>query len=111
MPYLREEKQAQREILVNTSEYTKHTRWGKLLQQKLHKTVANSSFNDCLNLIICSIRQIWESPAGIREHFLIIRVNETLQGWKCRLRLDTTIRLTKSLAQSLDWNLNGACQS
>jgi hypothetical protein len=26
MPYLREEKQAQREILVNTSEYTKHTR-------------------------------------------------------------------------------------
>ena len=49
------------------------------LQQKFNKSPAHVGFYNCLNLVVVSVREVRQCPAGISENLLIRVMNETLQ--------------------------------
>lgn len=52
-------------------------------QKELNKSGTDTCLNHILDFVVCTIRKIWKSPAGICQNFLIIWMDETLKSRKC----------------------------
>jgi hypothetical protein len=62
-------------------------------QEELNKAGTDTCLNHSLDFVICTIRKIRESPAGICQDFFIIGMDETLKSRKCWPHLPIEIQM------------------
>lgn len=61
------------------------------MHEQLHKTTRDTSFDDCLNLVIGTIRQVGDSPAGINQNFIVKGIDKLSENRKGRENLLTLL--------------------
>lgn len=48
----------------------------RVVHQKVDQSPANAAFDDCLNLVVCSVRQVGDGPTSIDQDFVVERVDQ-----------------------------------
>jgi hypothetical protein len=58
------------------------------VHQELDKSAWNTRFDDCLNFVVGTIREVGYGPAGIDEDLVVERVDELGKDGKSRCNLE-----------------------
>ena len=72
-----------------------HGRGG--IEEEINETTSDGCFNDGLDLLVGSVREVGECPAGIREYLLVWIFNEFGKGWQgCLDKIKVGLRLAST---------------
>jgi hypothetical protein len=72
-----------RDNVAHGSKRRRLDRWTRI-EQQLHQATADTGFNDGLNLLVRTVRQVTQSPTCVREDFFVGTKDKLCECWQGR---------------------------